>query len=167
MRYPEVFFRTLVMPIAATLVVLGFHFFLRGHNAPGGGFIAGLIVAVAALLIRMAAEQGLLNLRPRGLIPVGLLIALVTGIAPMALGHEFLRSWHGYVQLPILGQVELSTALLFDLGVFLVVVGVTVTIIDLLADDSELARLGLDQEQPTAAEEAEAEGALLDGQERA
>lgn len=146
MRQPEIFFRTLSTPIVFALVALGVHFFLRGHNAPGGGFIAGLIVAVSALLTRMAAQRGLLLVRPRVLMPVGLLIAVVSGFVPMLFGYSFLKGWHGHVQLPLLGEVELASAMAFDAGVFLVVIGVTITIIDLLADDSELARLGLDQE---------------------
>lgn len=146
MRPPaEIFFRTLSTPIVFALLALGVHFFLRGHNAPGGGFIAGLIVAVAALLTRMAAQRGLLLVRPRVLMPVGLLLALISGVTPMFFGYSFLKGWHGYVNFPLIGPVELSSALAFDGGVFLVVIGTTLTIIDLLADDSELARLGLDQ----------------------
>ena len=146
MNQTEIFFRTLSTPIVFALIALGFHFFLRGHNAPGGGFIAGLIVAVAALLTRMASQRGLLLVRPRVLMPLGLLIALISGFVPMLFGHSFLKGWHGHVRLPLFGDVELASAMAFDAGVFLVVIGVTITIIDLLADDSELARLGLDQE---------------------
>lgn len=146
MNRSEIFFRTLATPIVFALVALGVHYFLRGHNAPGGGFIAGLIVAVAALLTRMAAQRGLLLVRPRVLMPVGLLLAAVTGVAPMLFGLPFLTGWHGLVDIPLIGPLELSSALPFDAGVFLVVIGTTITIIDLLADDSELARLGLDQE---------------------
>ncbi|HLR46423.1 MAG TPA: MnhB domain-containing protein [Deinococcales bacterium] len=142
----EIFFRTLSTPIVFVLVALGFHFFLRGHNAPGGGFIAGLIVAVAALITRMAAQRGLLLVRPLVLIPAGLLLAAISGSAPLLFGQPFLKGWHGSVTLPLFGQVELSSALAFDGGVFLVVIGATITIIDLLADDSELRRLGLDPE---------------------
>lgn len=162
----EIFFRTLSTPIVFALVALGVHFFLRGHNAPGGGFIAGLIVAVAALLTRMAAQRGLLLVRPRVLMPVGVLLALVTGVVPVLFGYPFLKGWHGVVDLPLFGPVELASAMPFDAGVFLVVIGATLTIIDLLADDSELARLGLDQDADTELEgaeidiqtEAEAEG---------
>jgi len=144
----EIFFRTLSTPIVFVLLGLGFHFFLRGHNAPGGGFIAGLIVAVAALITRMAAQRGLLLVRPLVLIPVGLLLAAITGMAPLLFGQPFLKGWHGQVTLPVFGAVELSSALAFDGGVFLVVIGATITIIDLLADDSELRRLGLEPELP-------------------
>lgn len=146
MNRSEIFFRTLSTPIVFALLALGVHYFLRGHNAPGGGFIAGLIVAVAALLTRMAAQRSLLLVRPRVLMPVGLLLAAVTAVVPMFLGLPFLTNWHDTVNIPLLGPMELSSALAFDAGVFLVVIGTTITIIDLLADDRELERLGLDQE---------------------
>lgn len=141
MKYPDVFFRTLATPVVFALIALGFHFFLRGHNAPGGGFIAGLIVAAAALLGRMARDLRLLRIRAESLVPVGLLIAAGTGIAPMFLGEPFLRSAHGYLTWPLIGEFEWSTAVLFDAGVFLVVVGTTITIIDLLAEEGNLFRL--------------------------
>lgn len=159
----EIFFRALSTPIVFALLALGVHFFLRGHNAPGGGFIAGLIVAVAALLTRMAAQRGLLLVRPRILMPIGLLLALVTGGVPMLFGYPFLKGWHGTVDLPLIGPVELATAMPFDAGVFLVVIGATLTIIDLLADDSELTRLGLDQEAGVSEDEDDEDEELLDG----
>lgn len=143
MKYPDVFFRSLATPIVFALIALGFHFFLRGHNAPGGGFIAGLIVAVAALLGRMARDLRLLRVRSETLVPVGLLLAVGTGVAPMLLGEPFLRSAHGYLTWPLIGRFEWSTAVLFDAGVFLVVVGTTITIIDLLAEEANLRRLGV------------------------
>lgn len=141
MKYPDVFFRALATPVVFTLIAIGFHFFLRGHNAPGGGFIAGLIVAVAALLGRMARDLQLLRIRASALVPVGLLLAVGTGIAPMLVGEPFLRSAHGYLTWPLIGRFEWSTAVVFDAGVFLVVVGTTITIIDLLANDANLKRL--------------------------
>jgi multisubunit Na+/H+ antiporter MnhB subunit len=138
---PDVFFRTLVTPIVFALLALGFHFFLRGHNAPGGGFIAGLIVAAAALLVRMARRRGLLRIRSEVLMPLGLLVALATGVAPMLVGRPFLTSAHGHVHLGGIGSVAWTSASLFDLGVFLVVVGATVTIIDVLAEEGGLSEL--------------------------
>ncbi len=138
---PDVFFRTLVTPIVFALLAVGFHFFLRGHNAPGGGFIAGLIVAAAALLARMARRRGLLRIRSDVLMPVGLLVALATGVAPMLVGLPFLTSAHGTLHLRGIGTFDLSSAMAFDLGVFFVVVGATVTIIDLLAEEGGLAEL--------------------------
>lgn len=151
-RYPDIFFRTLSMPIVFALLAIGLHFFLRGHNAPGGGFIAGLIIAVAALLVRMSGNHRLLTIRPMRLIPVGLLLAAATGIVPMLMGFDFLQSAYGYRTWPLIGEFEWATAVLFDAGVFLVVVGTTLTIIDLLAEDQAPERLGRDEppREPTA-----------------
>lgn len=154
MKFPDVFFRTLALPIVFSLIALGFHFFLRGHNAPGGGFIAGLIVAVAALLARMARDARLLTLRTETLVPLGLLVAAVTGIVPMLLGLPFLTSAYGYLTWPLIGEFEWATAVAFDLGVFLVVIGVTVTIIDLLAEQRELARVDVESDAVVAGETA-------------
>lgn len=146
MKGPEILFRSLAAPIVFAIVALGFHFFLRGHNAPGGGFIAALLVTAAALLLRIARGSGLLpRMSPERLVPWGLLIACVTGIVPMLFGYGFLKSAYGYLTGPIIGEFEWATAVAFDAGVFLVVVGVTVTIIDLLADEGGLTLLGEDR----------------------
>jgi multicomponent Na+:H+ antiporter subunit B len=133
-QHPEIIFKTLAMPVVFVLLAIGFHFFLRGHNAPGGGFIAGLIVAVTALLSRMALDRRLLRLEPSSFVPIGLLIAMTTGAYPMLFGDAFLKGAHGYSKWPFVGEFEWASAALFDLGVFLVVIGSTLTIIDLLAD---------------------------------
>src|SRR5690625_3627052 len=87
----------------------------------------------------------------------------LTGGVPMLFGYPFLKGWHGTVDLPLIGPVELATAMPFDAGVFLVVIGATLTIIDLLADDSELTRLGLDQEAGVSEDEDDEDEELLDG----
>lgn len=152
-RFPDIFFRTLSTPIVLALIAIGLHFFLRGHNAPGGGFIAGLIIAVAALLGRMSGNRRLLTVPPARLVPIGLLLAVATGIGPMLWGGGFLRSAHGHRELPLLGDTEWSTAVLFDAGVFLVVVGTTLTIIDLLAVERGPVRIGLDRPSRETGEE--------------
>lgn len=154
MKYPDVFFRTVATPVVFALIAIGFHFFLRGHNAPGGGFIAGLIVAVAALLARMARDRHLLRVRSDTLVPLGLLIALATGLGPMLFGQPFLRSDFGYLTWPLIGRFEWATAVAFDVGVFLVVIGTTVTIIDLLADHKNLQRMETHGGTARAVEEA-------------
>ena len=137
-QHPEIFFRVLARPVVFVLIALGVHLFLRGHNAPGGGFIAGLVIAVASLLLRMAVSRPLLSFAPKALIPWGLLLAFLTGVVPMALGEPFLTSAFGYLEWPFIGEFEWATAVFFDTGVFLVVIGATLTIIDLLADMGEM-----------------------------
>ena len=148
MKYPEIILRTFATPVVFVLIAIGFHFFLRGHNAPGGGFIAGLIVAVSALFMRIAQERRLLALAPEKLVPVGLLVAFATGAVPLLFGQPFLTSAYGYIEVPFAGELEWATAALFDLGVFLVVIGTTSTIINLLAETR-------DEPTPLDAEPAE------------
>ncbi|CAA9584106.1 MAG: hypothetical protein AVDCRST_MAG86-3532 [uncultured Truepera sp.] len=133
----ELYFQTFARPVVFVLVFLGFHLFWRGHNAPGGGFIAGLVVAVAALLSRIVLDRPFLNVAPQRLLPLGLLLGLVPGVVPMLFGEAFLKSTYGYLTWPLIGEFEWASAVVFDAGVFLVVVGVTLTIIELLAEDTD------------------------------
>ena len=144
MKLPDIFFRTVATPIVFVLIALGFHFFLRGHNAPGGGFIAGLIIAGAALFAQMVQTKHLLAIRTEIMVPIGLLLAALTFELP------FLKSNFGFQSWPLVGEFEWSSVMLFDLGIFMVVVGTTVTIIDLLGDDRKLTHIGTDAERDEA-----------------
>ncbi len=129
-----------LLPLALMVAV---YLFLRGHNAPGGGFIAGLVAAVALILQYMASgiswsqRQWRLPFHP--LIAFGVIIATATGAASLLLNHPFLTSTFGYVTLPVVGKFELASAMIFDLGVFLTVVGVIMLI---LANLGKLTRRG-------------------------
>ena len=113
-----------LMPIA---IMVGVFVFLRGHNDPGGGFIAGLIIAIALLMQYMASgflwAQERQRMEFHTMIGLGVLIAGFTGVGSWFAGKPFLTSAFGYVTLPPLEKFELATAALFDLGVFLTVVG--------------------------------------------
>ncbi len=113
-----------MMPIA---IMVGIFIFLRGHNQPGGGFIAGLVVAIALLMQYMASGFSWAQERQRveyhSMIGLGVLVAALTGAGAWLAGKPFLTSTFGYVNLPYLEEIELATAALFDLGVFLTVVG--------------------------------------------
>jgi multicomponent K+:H+ antiporter subunit A len=108
-------------------VMIGIYIFLRGHNQPGGGFVAGLIFAFGFLLQYMTFGLTAVAERKRighhTLIGAGILVASSTGIASWFVGRPFLTSNHGYVHLIPLEKFELATASLFDLGVFLCVLG--------------------------------------------
>jgi multicomponent K+:H+ antiporter subunit A len=114
----------LLLPLA---VVVGLYIFLRGHNMPGGGFIAGLVVSIAILMQFMAsgfewADQR----RPidrHALIAWGVLIAAATGIGAALFGEPFFATGFDYFSLPLVGEFELATAMLFDVGVALAVIG--------------------------------------------
>lgn len=123
------------------LVVLLFSLYLllRGHNSPGGGFIAGVMTALGILLQSIASDLHYVRLvfrvEPRVLAGVGLMTSLTTGLVPMLLGYPFLTSTFGHVHVPGLGELEIASAFFFDLGVYCVVVGGTLLMIITLAEE--------------------------------
>lgn len=123
-------FSRLLLPLALLVSV---YIFLRGHNAPGGGFVAGLVTAVALIMQYLANgvawAQTRLTSRTHVVIALGLLIALLTGIASLIFGYPFLTSSFGHLYWPLVGEFELASAMAFDLGVYLVVVGATLLIL--------------------------------------
>ncbi len=123
-----------MMPLA--LMVAAFIFF-RGHNLPGGGFIAGLIAAIAVIMQYMASGFAWASERQRfffhGIIGSGVLIAAATGMGAWFNGLPFLTSAFGYIDWPLLEEFEWATAALFDLGVFLAVVGAVMLALESLA----------------------------------
>ncbi len=125
-RFPVILVQItrLLLPLA---LLFSAYIFLRGHNEPGGGFIAGLITA--AVLILQYIASGIVWTRPRFhfdnhiIMAWGLLLALVTGIGSWMVGYPFLTSTFTYVTLPLVGKFEVASAMIFDLGVYLAVVG--------------------------------------------
>ncbi|WP_371170050.1 monovalent cation/H+ antiporter subunit A [Aliiroseovarius sp. 2305UL8-7] len=113
-----------MMPV---VLMVGFYIFLRGHNEPGGGFIAGLIVSVAVVMQYMASGFSWTTARLRypyhGIIGAGILVAGLTGMGSWFVDKPFLTSDFTYVRIPPFDKFELATAAAFDLGVFLAVVG--------------------------------------------
>mgnify|MGYP003562948814 CR=1 FL=1 len=132
-----------ILPLAMMVSV---YIFMRGHNLPGGGFIAGLITAVA--MIQQYIAQGHTWLKARllinylHLIGSGLLIAAATGVGGFWWHQPFLKSWHGHFHIAWLGEIELASAMAFDLGVYLTVVGACMMIL------SRLGRLTYSPEYP-------------------
>jgi multicomponent K+:H+ antiporter subunit A len=125
----------LALPLTLTVAI---YLFLRGHNQPGGGFIAALVVAIALLLQYLAAGYDWTDRRRRfgehQMIAAGVLVAMATGIGAMVLGAPFLKSWFDYVALPLVGTFELTSAMLFDAGVFLTVLGAVLLALSQLSD---------------------------------
>jgi multicomponent K+:H+ antiporter subunit A len=113
-----------MMPIA---IVVGVYIFLRGHNQPGGGFVAGLVIAIALLMQYMASGFAWTQARQRieyhTMIGLGVVIAGLTGVGSWLFGRPFLTSDFTYIHLPPIEEFEVATAMLFDLGVFLTVLG--------------------------------------------
>ncbi|MFM2075683.1 MAG: Na(+)/H(+) antiporter subunit [Pseudomonadota bacterium] len=128
---------SVVLPMA---LVFSIYIFMRGHNLPGGGFIAGLITAVALVLQFMSLGQAraemLMKAQAGGRfvrwIGAGLGIAGLTGIGAFVLGRPFLTSAFGHPVVGVLGELPLATAALFDLGVYLTVVGSTLLTLSVL-----------------------------------
>ena len=136
MMVPAVLVR-LLLPIA---VVIALYFFMRGHNLPGGGFVAGLCVAIAFLTQYIVAGtywvEAHLQLKVIRWIALGMLAAVATGLGSLWFGYPFLTSHTAHVTLPGLGEVYFASAMLFDVGVFAVVVGATLLILTALAHQS-------------------------------
>ncbi len=114
--------------------VLALYLMLRGHDYPGGGFIAGLVSAISIVLLSLSLGieevKRILRVDPVLIAVVGLLLAYGTSFVPLLLDMPFLK--HEFIHLhhvPLLGEVHVGTPLLFDLGVFLVVIGVTCKIL--------------------------------------
>lgn len=122
------------------MVLVAAYFFMRGHNLPGGGFVAGLIFAVAIIVQYMLAGtvwvESHLQIRPHRWISYGLGAACLTGLGAWWFGYPFLTSHTAHFHLPLLGELHVPSAFLFDLGVFMVVVGVTMLILVALAHQS-------------------------------
>ncbi|MPS49485.1 monovalent cation/H+ antiporter subunit A [Methylobacillus sp.] len=123
-------FSRILLPLALLVAVF---ILLRGHNLPGGGFIAGLITS-AALIVQYLANgvewtRTKLPANTHPLIGYGLLTSASTGVASWYFGYPFLTSTFDHVHLPVLGEFELASAMAFDIGVFLVVVGTSLLIL--------------------------------------
>ena len=125
--------------VLTLLLVFAVFLLLRGHNEPGGGFVGGLVAAAAFALYIIAegpaAARRALHVDPGTLIAGGLLVALGSGVVSLLAGQPFLTAQWGSLWLPGLSPVTLGTPLLFDTGVFLVVLGVTQSIILALAEE--------------------------------
>ncbi|GAB2464201.1 MAG: monovalent cation/H+ antiporter subunit A [Comamonas sp.] len=127
----------LLLPFAA---VISMYIFLRGHNEPGGGFVAGLVLSIGLLLQYIVSGtqwvESHLPIFPRRWIAVGLLFALGTGVGSWYFGYPFMTShgWHGH--LPLFGEVHIASALFFDIGVFALVVGSTMLLLTGIAHQS-------------------------------
>jgi multicomponent K+:H+ antiporter subunit A len=136
-----------ILPLA---LVISLYIFLRGHNEPGGGFIAGLITSLALIIqyIALGQDQAEQLLRAKSgrlyeiWIGSGLSIAGLTAIAAWFWGRPFLTSAHIYVSSPILGEMHLASAAAFDVGVYVTVVGATMLMISVLGDSRHSSMSG-------------------------
>jgi multicomponent K+:H+ antiporter subunit A len=155
-RHPVMFVMAsrVLLPLAA-----GIFIFLRGHNAPGGGFIAGLVIAIGLLIQYLASGFDWTDDRRKvgehGLIAFGVLVAMATGLGSLVFDANFLSSAFGYFHVPFVGEVELATAMLFDLGVFAVVFGAVMLALAQLSHIAQRAARATEDGAARAADDAE------------
>lgn len=128
------------------VMLVGLYIFLRGHNVPGGGFIAGLIVSIGLVMQYVASGFSWVQSRQRlpyhGLIGMGVLAAGITGVGAWFFGAHFLTSSFGHIKLPGIEPIELASAMGFDLGVFLCVVGAVMLALHSISRISRRAHVG-------------------------
>jgi len=131
--------RTMARLLASLLLMASLYLLWRGHNAPGGGFAGGIMAAAAFVLMSVAFEPmagwRATRVSPLVLIPLGLAIALASAFAGVAAGDGFMAGQ--WVTVDVGGEVKLGTPLLFDAGVYLVVVGVALAVIIPLMGEEE------------------------------
>ncbi|HIV81819.1 MAG TPA: Na(+)/H(+) antiporter subunit B [Candidatus Salinicoccus merdavium] len=135
----DMMFRVFIRLIVIVVVTFSLYIFFSGHNEPGGGFIGGLMTAIAILMLYLVfGLQTIKKALPFNytyFMGIGLLLAASTGIISMIAGDQYLKQYFDYFHIPIFGEVELTTALIFDLGVYLVVVGTAMTLILTVVED--------------------------------
>ncbi|PLR65074.1 monovalent cation/H+ antiporter subunit A [Pseudomonas sp. QC2] len=156
MMVPAVLVR-LLLPIA---LVVSFYLFMRGHNQPGGGFVAGLVMSVAFILQYMVAGtqwvEAQMSLRPMRWMGFGLFSATLTGLGALFAGYPFLTTHTWHFSLPVLGDIHGASALFFDVGVYAMVVGSTLLMLTALGHQSVRAHKPSNQAKVVAATEGAA-----------
>jgi multicomponent Na+:H+ antiporter subunit B len=138
----SVIFRTWMRFLQPVILLISIFFLLRGHNEPGGGFIGGLVAGAALSLNALAWGSGearkALGISPHHLMAWGLLTALVSGLAGLFRRGTFLAAEWTTIELPIIGTAKAGTPLLFDVGVYLLVFGMVLTLVfNLLEGEAE------------------------------
>ncbi|GAB4175221.1 MAG: Na+/H+ antiporter subunit B [Terrimicrobiaceae bacterium] len=135
----SVILRTVTRLLSGLLLVFSVFLLLRGHNLPGGGFAGGLVAggafALQVIAGGVASARALLGIDPRTLIGAGLVVAIVSGLLALGAGDPFLTGLWDKTPLPIVGK--LGTPLLFDLGVYIVVMGISCLMVFSLSELGE------------------------------
>lgn len=121
------------------MMLFSFFLLLRGHNEPGGGFIGGLLAATAFALYAIshdvASSRMLLRIHEQTLLGTGLLMAASAGVIGLVVGDPFMTGQWVEIKLSFFGKLKLGTPLLFDVGVYLVVIGMTLMVVYALAEE--------------------------------
>ena len=121
------------------MLIFSFFLFLRGHNEPGGGFVGGLVAAAAYALCLIAngvdEAKKLLKAEPIKLMALGLLLAVISAFISLFNGQDFMTGVWAKNEFPVIGKV--GTPLLFDLGVYFLVLGIVLKIVFSLAEEDK------------------------------
>lgn len=135
----DVILQTATKVLFFMIILFAIHIFFAGHYTPGGGFVGGLLTSSAIILLLLAYDlktvKNILPINYTFMTASGLIIALATAAASIFFNVPFFTHAFDYFELPLFGKTSLHSATLFDLGVYLVVVGVTMTIIQTLGED--------------------------------
>ncbi|MFC3210845.1 Na(+)/H(+) antiporter subunit B [Planomicrobium okeanokoites] len=139
MKTNDVMLQTVTKVVTFIILMFAVHIFFAGHYTPGGGFVGGLLTASAIVLLMLAfGIQTVKKIVPVNYVvmtSVGLLLAIATAAASILFDVPFFTHAYDYFDLPLFGKTSLHSAMLFDAGVYLVVVGVTMTIIQTIGED--------------------------------
>lgn len=139
MKFTDLILHTATKVLVFIIFTFSIYVLVAGHHNPGGGFVGGLVTASAIVLLYLAFDaQTISEILPidfKLLGAAGIIIAVGTGTMSLLSGDAFLTQVHDTITLPIVGETELASALLFDIGVYLAVVGTTMTIIKSISED--------------------------------
>ncbi len=137
----SVVLETAVRLVFHTVLVFSLYLLFAGHNQPGGGFVGGLVAGLAFVLRYVAGGRAALReavpIDPGVPLGSGLVLAASTGLVALAAGGQFLQSAKAVVHLPLLGEIHFASALAFDTGVYLVVVGLVLGVLRTLGAEAE------------------------------
>lgn len=140
----DVIIQTVVKVAIVIILTYAINLFISGHHNPGGGFIGGLVFAsgIVLLFLTYDIESVRKNIPVdfKVVAAIGVLIAVLTGVGALFFDAPFLTQTFGYLELPVFGSTELATAVLFDVGVALAVIGTALTIILSIGDDQKWKR---------------------------
>lgn len=139
MKTNDVMLQTVTKVVTFIILMFAVHIFFAGHYTPGGGFVGGLLTASAIVLLMLAfgikTVKKIIPVNYVVMTSVGLLLAIATAAASIVFDVPFFTHAYDYFNLPLFGETSLHSAMLFDAGVYLVVVGVTMTIIQTIGED--------------------------------
>ncbi|MFB9280071.1 Na(+)/H(+) antiporter subunit B [Cohnella cellulosilytica] len=140
MKFSDLILQTAAKVLVFIIMTFSIYILFAGHHNPGGGFIGGLITASALMLLYIAFDaetiQEIIPVDFKIVGAIGVLLAVATGIGSIVANEPFLTQVYRYVNLPLLGKTGIGTAMVFDIGVYLAVVGTTMTIIRSISEDT-------------------------------